>query len=134
MVFKHQINEGFQSAKFTWTSNETFVTTSWNKGGAKQLKLWDIRKVKEDLSSEGELTAIQIDTSKTVSTPVADRESKLVYTVGKGKASTHIFDYSEGTFKKGINYSSKEPSISTVMFERKCLDYNRIKLIDLLDM
>ena len=125
MIFKHQINEAFQSAKFTWVSNETFATTSWNKGGAKQLKLWDIRKVKEDLSSEGELTGIQIDTSKTVSTPFTDRESKLIYTIGKGEASTHIFDYSEGTFKKGIHYSSKEPSISSVMFERKCLDYNR---------
>ena len=125
MVFKQQINEAFQSAKFAWVSNETFSTISWNKGGAKQLKLWDIRKVKEDLSSEGELTAVQIDTAKTVTTPFVDRESKLIYTIGKGEASTHIFDYSEGTFKKGINYSSKEPSISSVMFERKCLDYNR---------
>ena len=125
MLLKQQINEAFQSAKFAWVSNETFVTTSWNKGGAKYLKLWDIRKVKGDLSSEGELTGIQIDTNKTVSTPFVDRESKLIYTVGKGEASTHIFDYSEGTFKKGIHYSSKEPSISSVMFERKCLDYNR---------
>ena len=125
MVFKQQINEAFQSAKFAWVSNETFSTIGWNKGGAKQLKLWDIRKVKGDLSSEGELTAVQIDTAKTVTTPFVDRESKLIYTIGKGEASTHIFDYSEGTFKKGINYTSKEPSISSVMFERKCLDYNK---------
>ena len=125
MIFKHQINEAFQSSKFAWIDNETFATTSWNKGGAKQLKLWDIRKVKDDLSSEGELTMTQIDTSKTVTMPFVDRESKLVYTVGKGEASTHVFDYSEGTFKKGISYASHEPSISSVMFERKCVDYNR---------
>ena len=125
MVLKHQINEAFQSAKFAWIDNDRFVTTGWNKGGAKQLKLWDVRKVKEDLSSEGEVTGVQIDTAKTVTMPFVDRESSLLYTVGKGEGSTHIFDYSEGTFKKGIHYSSKEPSICSVMFERKCLDYNR---------
>ena len=125
MVLKHQINEAFQSAKFAWIDNDRFVTTGWNKGGAKQLKLWDVRKVKEDLSSEGEVTGVQIDTAKTVTMPFVDRESSLLYTVGKGEGSTHIFDYSEGTFKKGIHYSSKEPSICSVMFERKCLDYNK---------
>ena len=125
MILKHQINEAFQSAKFAWIDNDTFVTTGWNKGGAKQLRLWDVRKVKEDLTCEGEVTSVQIDTAKTVTMPFVDRESKLLYTVGKGEGSTHIFDYSEGTFKKGIHYSSKEPSICSVMFERKCLDYNR---------
>ena len=80
LLLKHQINEAFQAAKFAWLDNDTFVTSSWNKTGAKILKLWDVRKVKEDLSSEGEVTSIQIDTSKTVTTPYVDRESKLVYT------------------------------------------------------
>ena len=51
LIMKHQINEGFQAAKFAWIDNDTFVTTSWNKAGMKQLKLWDIRKVNEDLTS-----------------------------------------------------------------------------------
>ena len=33
----------------------------------------------EDLTSEGELTSLQIDNSKTVTTPFVDRESKLLY-------------------------------------------------------
>ena len=128
MILKHQINEAFQSAKFAWLDNETFATTSWNKAGAKLLKLWDIRKVKDDLSSEGEVTSVQIDTSKTVSTPFVDRDSKLLYSVGKGEASIHIYDYSSGAFIKGINFSSVEPSISSVMFDRKCLDYNTLEV------
>ena len=125
LIFKQQVNEAFQAAKFAWLDNETFVTTGWNKSGAKLLKLWDVRKVKEDLSSEGEVTSLQIDTSKTVTTPFVDRESKLLYTVGKGEASTHTYDYSEGTLKKGLVAKSNEPSIYTVMWERKCLDYNK---------
>ena len=129
MVFKQQINEAFQSAKFAWLDNEQFVTTSWNKTGAKLLKLWDVRKVKEDLSSEGEVSTTQIDTSKTVTTPFVDKESKLLYLVGKGEASIHVYDFNEGnTFRKGINFSSAEPSISSVLFDRKCLDYNTLEV------
>ena len=124
VIMKHQINEGFPSAKFGWIDNETFVTTSWNKAGMKLLKLWDLRKVNEDLTSS-EVTSVQIDTSKTVTTPYVDRESKLVYTIGKGEANIHYYDYSEGTFKKGISFKASEPSISSVMFERKCVDYNK---------
>ena len=123
LIMKHQINEVIQSAKFAWIDNDTFVTTSWNKAGMKQLKLWDLRKVNEDLTSS-EVTSTQIDTAKTVTTPFIDRESKLVYTIGKGEAFIHYYDYSEGTFKKGISFKATEPSISSVMFERKCMDYN----------
>ena len=128
MVLKQQVNEAFQSAKFTWTDNDTFVTSSWNKTGAKILKLWDVRKVKEDLSSEGEVFSIQVDTSKTVTTPFADKESKLIYCVGKGEASTHVFDYNEGKFVKGISFASSEPSICSVMFERRSMNYNSLEI------
>ena len=123
-ILKHQINEGFQSAKFGWIDNDTFVTTSWNKVGKKVIRLYDIRKVNEDLTT-AHVTETDIDTSKTVTTPFIDRESKLVYTIGKGEAYIHYYDYSEGTFKKGIDYKASEPSISSVLFERKCLDYNK---------
>ena len=113
MVFKQQVNEAFQSAKFAWLDNEQFVTTSWNKTGTKLLKLWDVRKVKEDLSNEGEVSPTQIDASKTVTTPFVDKESKLLYLVGKGKASIHVYDFNEGnSFRKGINFSFAEPSIA----------------------
>ena len=128
MILKHQINEGFQSAKFSWINNESFVTTSWNKTGAKMIRLWDIRKVKDDLTSEGEVCSVQIDTSKTVSTPFVDKESKLLYCVGKGEAGIHIYDFNDGTFRKGINFSSSEPSICSVLFDRKCLDYNTLEV------
>ena len=126
MIFKHQINEAFQSAKFTWVSNETFATTSWNKGGAKQLKLWDIRKVKEDLSSEGELTGIQIDTSKTVSTPFTDRESKLIQLI----SLTTVKELS----KKVYIILQKNQAFHLLCSKENVLIITEMKLIDLLDM
>ena len=38
------------------------------------------------------------------------------------------YDYSQNTFVKGIDFTGAEPSISTVMFERKCLDYNKLEV------
>ena len=128
MIMSHVINEQFQSAKFAWLDNEQFVTTSWTKNKAKMMRLWDIRKVKDDLSAEQEVTSLKLDSSTTVTTPFVDRESKLIYAIAKGEAGIRTYDYSTGSFIKGIDFISAEPSISTVMFERKCLDYNRLEV------
>ena len=128
MIMNHVINEQFQAAKFAWTDNETFVTSSWTKTKAKMLKLWDIRKIKDDLSSEGEVTSVKIDTNTTVTTPFVDKESKLIYAIAKGESMIRTYDYSQSTFVKGIDFTGAEPSISTVMFDRKCLDYNRLEV------
>jgi hypothetical protein len=92
------------------------------------MRLWDIRKVKDDLTSEGEVMSVKIDSSTTVTTPFVDKESKLIFTIAKGEAVIRTYDYSLGSFVKGIDFSSSEPSISTVMFERKCLDYNKLEV------
>ena len=92
------------------------------------MRLFDIRKVKDDLTAEQEVTSIKIDSSTTVTTPFVDRESKLVYAIAKGEAMVRTFDYSTGSFVKGIDFSKGEPSISTVMFDRKCLDYNKLEV------
>ena len=128
MIMNHLINEAFHAAKFSWVDENQFVTTSWTKNKAKMMRLWDIRKVKDDLTSEGEVTSVKIDSSSTVTTPFVDKESKLIYTIAKGEAIIRTYDYSQGTFYKGIDFSSAEPSISTVMFDRKCLDYNRLEV------
>ena len=128
LIMSHVINEAFQASKFAWLDNEQFVTLGWNKTKAKMMRLFDIRKVKEDLTAESEVTSIKIDSSPTVTTPYVDRESKLVYVIAKGEAMVRTFDYSTGTFIKGIDFSKGEPSISTVMFDRKCLDYNKLEV------
>ena len=128
LIMSHVINEAFHASKFAWLDNEQFVTLGWNKTKAKMMRLFDIRKVKEDLTAESEVTSIKIDSSNTVTTPYVDRESKLVYVIAKGEALVRTFDYSTGTFIKGIDFSKGEPSISTVMFDRKCLDYNKLEV------
>ena len=128
MIMNHPINEATKAAKFAWVDNDQFVTTSWTKNNTKMMRLWDIRKVKGDLSSEGELFSVKIDSSTAVTTPFVDKESKLIYAIAKGESIIRTYDYSQGAFYKGIDFSSAEPSICTVMFDRKCLDYNSLEV------
>ena len=122
--YDYQISEGYIPSKFVWIDNTSFASISFNNNGKKMLKLWDIRKIKEDLKSEGEIISIQIDTSSSITIPFVNRELKLLYTVCNGEKNINIYDYSEGTLSKINDFKSSEPSKFTILFNRKCLDYN----------
>ena len=87
-----------------------------------------LRKMRQNLTSEGETRSVKIHTSKTVSTPFVARESKLLYSIGKGESSIHVYDYNDGTFRNEINFHSTEPSICSILFDRKFLDYNTFEI------
>ena len=120
MIMSHVINEQFQSAKFAWLDNEQFVTTSWTKNKAKMMRLWDIRKVKDDLSAEQEVTSLKLDSSTTVTTPFVDRESKLIYAIAKGEAGIRTYDYSTGNSPDIL--IAKKFIIFLILFQEEILD------------
>ena len=116
-IFKKQISEYFKS-KFTWVDNNMFLTINWNKEGKyKLLKLWDIKKFDNEISS------IKIDSSQDLSTPFINRELKLVYIIEKDNIyvydynNTKLYDLTQFEFKKSSNY--------TILFDRRSLDKTR---------
>jgi coronin-1B/1C/6 len=118
-IFTHVVTDG-RGQKFVWTGNDTFAYTGISKKNEREFKHFDIRKIENN-----ELCRVKIDEQVSLLTPYFDHESKLLYTVGKGEASTHVFDFSEGVLKKGLPATSTEPSIFTVMWDRRCMDYNK---------
>ena len=95
-VLVTQIYESPKSPKFTWVGENTFVTTGFSKQNVKELKLWDIRKVTEDLKSEGPVQKLVIDNlTTTIATPFYDHESKLLFTSGKGELTIHCYDLND---------------------------------------
>ena len=127
-VLVTQIYESPRSPKFTWVGENTFVTTGFSKDNVKELKLWDVRKVKEDLKSEGPVQKVVIDNLLTVTTPFYDHESKLLFTSGKGELSIHCYDLNDSIIYQNADYKSKTPALSLNMFERKVLDYNKCEI------
>ena len=123
-----KIYESPRSPKFVWVSENNFVTTGFSKENVKELKLWDIRKVKEDLTSEGHVQKLIIDNLLTIATPFYDHESKLLFTSGKGELSIHCFDLNDSIIYQNADYKSKSPALSLNMFERRVLDYNKCEI------
>ena len=127
-VLVTQIYESPKSPKFTWVSDTNFVTTGFSKDNVKELKLWDIRKVKEDLKSEGPVQKLVIDNLTTVATPFYDHESKLLFTSGKGELTIHCYELNDSIIYPNGDYKSKTPALSLCMFERRILDYNKCEI------
>jgi len=124
IIFNHQINDIYQPSKFIWIDNNLLVTTSWNKKGEKMLKLWDIRKVNEDYTSQGELSSIKIDKSFNISIPFINRELKLLYSVGKNEKFIKVYDYNGDKLSEINKYNLNFESSYSILFDRKCLDNN----------
>ena len=118
IIYKQKISQNIGSPKFVWFDNDIFSTTSPENNDDSLLKLWDIRK------ENNEINSIIIKSCKN-STPFADRESKLLYIVGKEKQTIHVYDYNEGKFNNTTNFISEEPSLCSVLFDRKSLDFNK---------
>ena len=127
-VLDSQIYESPRSPKFTWISENNFVSTGFNKSNVKELKLWDIRKVTPELKSEGPVQKLVIDNLLTITTPFYDHESKLLYTSGKGELSIHLYDFNDSTIHQNMDYKSATPALFINMFERKILDYNKCEI------
>jgi len=88
------------------------------------LKLWDIRKVNEDYTSQGELSSIKIDKSFNISIPFINRELKLLYSVGKNENFIKVYDYDEDKLNEINKYNLNFESSYSILFDRKCLDNN----------
>lgn len=127
-VLASQIYESPKSPKFTWVGENTLITTGFSKQNVKELKLWDIRKVKEDLQSEGPVQKLAIDNLTTIATPFYDHESKLLFTSGKGELSIHCYDLNDSMIYANNDFKAKTPALSINMLDRKILDYNKCEI------
>ena len=87
IIIKKVINEYSRPSKFDWTDDYSFSNICWDKtGNNRMLKLWDIKKLDKEIMS------IKTDTSMNVCIPFADRELKLIYTLGKEEKPINVYD------------------------------------------
>lgn len=70
--------------------------------GAKFLKLWDKRKVKDGLTNEGKVSLCQVDAYKTTTISFVERESKLLYIVLKMNPLLMHMIIAKESLKKGL--------------------------------
>ena len=114
-VYVNYINQIPYSSKFVWNDDNLFTTISKNKNNEKMLKLWDMKKFKEEIYS------IKLDSYSNEITPFIDYELKLIYTIGYEEKFIDIYDYSMGTFKKLKRFESSDASTCSILFNKNCL-------------
>lgn len=127
-VFSSFIHESSKISKFTWTGQNYFASVGFNKRNKREVKQWDIRKLKPDLTSEGPIETVEIDGHSGIPTPFFDHESKILYVCGKGEANIHVYDFNLPEIKKTHTFISKEPATTITMFDRKSVDYNKCEI------
>ncbi len=128
IIIKTKAHDSPKTMKMTWIDENQIITTGFNKSNTREMKLWDIRKVKDDLSIENHTQNITIDHQSGIPTPYFDYDIKLLYVFGRGEGNMHYYDLNDGTIKPCNDYLSSDPTDSVVMFDKKCMDYNKCEL------
>ena len=120
-------HESAKASKLCWMDNDIVLTCGFTKSNAKEVKQWDIRKAGADLAATPLSTTV-VDHSSAVATPYFDKESKLLYTLGKGESTIHIFDFNTDKIHKCIDFQSKEPATAYGVYDRRSLNYNKCEI------
>jgi hypothetical protein len=94
----------------------------WNRSSDKLLSLIDIRKNNGQKFNSAFHSSILIDKYTSQTTPFADPELKLIYTVAKEESYIKIFDYSSGTLKKYGDFKGTELNSFSIIFNRHLLN------------
>ena len=120
VIMKYKVSDG-RSAKFVWSGENTFAYVGINKKNEREFKNFDIRNNGEN----NELFQVKIDEQVNVVTPYFDRESKLLYSIGKGEANVNVYDFNEQKPKRCLNFPTHNPASAFVMIDRKYVDFNK---------
>ena len=66
---------------------------------------------------------VQIDEQVNLITPYFDRESKLLYTVGKRWKNVNVFNFNEALSKRCLNFKSNNAASYFALIKRKNIDF-----------
>ena len=124
ITVKSKGHESPKTMKMTWIDEFNLITTGFNKANTREMKLWDIRNIKDDTPTQ----TFTIDHQSGIPTPYFDKDIKILYVFGRGEGNMHYYDLNEGNIRPCNDYLSSEPTTAVVMFEKKCMDYNKCEL------
>ena len=117
-------HDSIKSSKLVWINNENLITCGFTKTKAREFKIWDVRNGENCKP----ISVNTIDHSSALATPYLDKESKLLYIMGKGESTVRIFNLNNDKVYKCIDFTSKEPSTVNAMYDRRVVDYNKCEI------
>lgn len=119
-------HESSKAAKLVWMDSDMLITVGFSKGGNREIKQWDIRKAENNSCTP--IATLDIDKNSPLMTPFFDKESKLLYVIGRGESITNIFDFNGPKIRKCFPFDSKEPATAVGFIDRKIVNHDRCEL------
>lgn len=119
------ISEGSRSPKFTWLDNENIAVIGYTKTNSKEIRLYDLRKIKDDLTLEPPTSSITVDKSSVLASIFHDSERDLLFLGGRGESTIKYFYRDGATYKKGNDCTCDFPGTFLCYPPRRYVDYER---------
>ena len=121
--------EGAKTQKMLFMGNsEYFLATGFSKTNERQIRVFDLRNVEKPVQTLG------IDTNSSTQQPYYDADTGLLFVAGRGESTVKYFEFANGLFKKASEFSTAEPSKSSIFLQKRFVNYNKCELATMLKL
>ena len=97
--------------------------TGFNKLNIREMKLWDIRKIKDNQSIESPVQNLNIEHQNKI--PYFYYDIKILYSFCRGEGNMYFYDLNNCTVKSCNDYLCSHHIDSIDKFEKETMDYNK---------
>jgi len=127
----HQTNgfDGNKIQKMLFMGNtDNFLVTGFSKTNERQIRVYDMRNIEKPIQTIG------IDNSSSTQQPYYDHDSGLLFCAGRGESTVKYFEFINGAFKKASEFTTSEPSKSSIFLQKRFVNYNKCELATMLKL
>ena len=131
MVAKVADHQGAKSGRALWCGGSVnkILTTGFSKAPInREMHLWDPRVMDKFIAEK------KLDQSSSLSLPLFDEDTNVLYLNGKGEGLINFFDLGEGSFDFLGKYQSIDPAAAVSAVPKTSLDVMKCEIFRLLKL
>ena len=120
--------EGSKTQKMLFMGNTDYIlATGFSKSNERQIRVFDLRNTEKPVQTLG------VDKNSSTQQPYYDPDTCLLYLAGRGESTVKYYEFN-GTFKKAAEFTTDEPSKSSVFLQKRHSNYNKCELATMLKL
>jgi len=109
-------------------NSDYFMATGFSKSNERQIKVFDLRNLEKPVQTLG------IDDNSGNLQPYYDPDTGLLFLASRGESTVRYFEFANGLFKKAADFSTSEPSKSSIFLQKRFVNYNKCELATMLKL
>ena len=121
--------EGTKTQKMLFMGNaDYFLATGFSRSNERQIRVFDLRNVEKPVQS------LAVDNNSSTQQPHYDPDTGLLFLAGRGESTVKYYEFANGSFKKASEFTSPDPSKSSIFLQKKFVNYNKCELATMLKL